>query len=83
MRPLTTTELNQYHAMFGKLAGGAPVTRGQANSVFRMAKLPEDEIDLIWCLCDRDMDGLLTADEFCIALHVAAQRYKGAPHSIA
>jgi hypothetical protein len=78
--PMTAAELAQYHSLFDSVAAGAiGVTRSQANDVFNLAQLPADEVDLIWVLNDLDMDGKLNVDEFAVALHIAAARYKGAP----
>jgi len=76
--PMTSAELAQYRLLFDSVGGGAPVTRAQADSVFARAQLPSDEVDLIWVINDLDMDGMLLADEFAVALHIAAARYKGA-----
>lgn len=72
-------ELMQYRSLFHGLNEGRPVSRSQADGVFAKASLPRDEVDYIWLLSDLDMDGLLLADEFAVALHIAAARFKGAP----
>ena len=74
---MSAAEFTQYRALFTSLAGGRPITREQADSVFAKAALPREEFDLIWALTDKDMDGILSGNEFAIALHLAAHRCKG------
>ena len=48
-----------------------------AAGVFQQANLSEMTVDAIWELCDIDGDGQLDEDEFVLALHVAAARFRG------
>ena len=77
--PYNDTEKEQYHMLFNTINGGMPASRQQAAPTLARAQLSSSDTDIIWALCDLDADGQLDAEEFTLALHLAASRFKGTP----
>ncbi|EOD28062.1 epidermal growth factor receptor pathway substrate 15-like 1 [Emiliania huxleyi CCMP1516] len=72
-------EYARYIQLFHSLCRGSwALSRAQAEPTFSRARLPREDIDAVWALCDTDGDGYLARNEFAVALHIAAARYKGA-----
>jgi len=56
---------------------GGKIDGQTARNFFTKSKLQIFELSHIWELSDRDEDGLLTLDEFCIAFHLVVARKNG------
>jgi hypothetical protein len=69
----------QYKLIYDSLNNGQPVTRPLVQTTMQRANLPPHEVDVVWALCDLNARGVLDLEEFTIALHLAAERFKGQP----
>lgn len=69
---ITTEQREYYTNHFKKLQpmDGEVIKGPQARDFFVKSTLPNETLSRIWNLSDRDKDGALNLDEFCIAMHL-------------
>ena len=77
--PYSDVEATQYRKIYNDVGGGRPCSRAQVEQTLARAQLPQAEVNVIWALCDLDADGHHDEEELTLALHLAAERFKGRP----
>ncbi|XP_077499582.1 uncharacterized protein LOC144110494 isoform X9 [Amblyomma americanum] len=55
------------------------VSGADVKGIFLKTGLPQADLAQIWNLCDTKQNGTLNSEQFALAMHLAAERTKGAP----
>jgi len=76
--PITSDERAQSREIFNTLGPvNGKITGKSATTILMQSKLPRETLSKLWVLADRDKDGMLTEEEFIIALWLVRQVLDG------
>ena len=75
--PYTDIERSVYQKTFRDEVEGQGANRQELMKAVSVAQLTQSDFNLIWELCDIRGAGTLDVEEFTLALHIAAARFKG------
>ncbi|KAH6941403.1 hypothetical protein HPB50_017904 [Hyalomma asiaticum] len=78
---VSAAEMAKYSQLFTSLDSDMDglVTGADVKGTFLKTGLPQVDLAQIWNLCDTKQNGSLNAEQFALAMHLAAERTKGAP----